>query len=374
MLYAGRVVAVQRGLAATGRIGMAKRRILPAIMSGGAGTRLWPLSTPECPKQFHKILSDRSMIMETAARFLGAAGSAEFLPPLFVAGEAHRDVLRSELEAAGIEPSLVALEPVGRNTAAVAACVAVIAAERFPGAEVLLLPADHVIGDIAAFRDAIQRAGDAVATSIVTFGMSPTGPETGYGYIEQGAAIDDGVFRIASFKEKPDRRTAQEYLDAGGYSWNSGIFYFRPEILIEEFEAYAPETLMLARQAIERGAAVGRELTFDTEAFAAIDPTPLDIAIMEKTKKGAVAPCSIGWADVGSWAELWRLSQKDEHGNATEGDVLMDGVLNSMVRAEDGVQVSVCGISDVIVVATREHVLVLPRSEAQRVKDLIPED
>ncbi len=312
------------------------------------------------------------MIIETAQRFAAGRSDMEFLPPLFIAGEAHREILAEEVAAAGVNPSAVLLEPMGRNTAAAALASALAAMEFAPGAKVLLLPADHLIRDLDAFLEAIGRTGEVVNDCIVTFGMSPTGPETGFGYIEQGAAISEGVFGIASFKEKPDRETAEAYLESGGFSWNSGIFFYSPEVLVAEFEALQPEMLKHVRDAYESARRDGPELLLDPEAFSKVEKSPIDIAIMEQTRKGAVAPCSIDWADVGSWAEYWRLSERDGDGNATEGSVLIEDVTNSLIRSDDGVHVSVCGVSDVIVIATRDNVMVLPRSEAQRVKELIP--
>lgn len=347
-------------------------KIVPAIMSGGSGTRLWPVSTAERPKQFQQILSDDAMIVETAKRFGADRDGLAYTSPIFVLGESHRDILYAEVEAAGIAPAAVVLEPMGRNTAAAAAAAALTAMEFAPDAKVLLLPADHLIRDLDAFHAAIARTRDAVEESIVTFGMAPTAPETGFGYIEQGEAIGDGVFRIASFKEKPDRETAQGYLDAGGYSWNSGIFFYAPEVLLAEFEAHQPDLLAGVRAALEGGGRDGTEILLDAGTFAGVKSLPIDIAIMEKTSRGAVAPCSIDWADVGSWAEYWRLSGKDSGGNALEGSVLTENVENSLIRSAPGMHVSVCGVSDLIVIATRDHVLVLPKDEAQRVKQLIP--
>ncbi len=349
-------------------------QIVPAIMSGGSGTRLWPLSTAEHPKQFHRILSDQPMIIDTAKRFGGSHEALEFLAPMFIAGQAHGGLLAEALQGAGITPSAVILEPVARNTAAVALVAALGAMERAPGAKVLLAPADHVIREIAAFHDALVRTSEAVEDSIVTFGMAPTGPETGFGYIEHGAALADGVFRIASFKEKPDLETAQAYLDSGGYSWNSGIFFFAPEVLVGEFEALQPELLSAVRAAYDKAKRDGETIELDPEAFAKADAKPVDIAIMEKTGKGVVAPCSIGWADVGSWSEYWRLSDKDADANALEGAVLARDVTNTLVRVEDGVQVSIAGVDNLIVVVTKGKVMILPTDRAQDVKSLIPEE
>lgn len=345
--------------------------IIPAVMSGGAGSRLWPVSTAALPKQFHRLLSDKPMIVETVERFRGASDVCSFLPPIVVAGAGHRDIIAGQFAEAGVRPLATILEPVGRNTAAAAAAAALMAQEKAPGAKVLLLPSDHVIADPAAFRAAIGLACEHLKQSIITFGISPSEPETGLGYIRRGEALGDGVFEIASFTEKPDRATAEQFLASGEYSWNSGMFLFAPEVLLAEFEVHQPEMLALVRAALAAADVDGDEVLLDAGAFGRISAQPLDVAIMERTSRGAVIPCSIGWADVGCWSEYWRLSGKDALGNATRGTVTLSDVSNALVHSGDGVRVSVCGLSDVVVIATGDSVLVLPRSRAQEVRELV---
>jgi mannose-1-phosphate guanylyltransferase/mannose-6-phosphate isomerase len=343
-------------------------RILPAIMSGGAGTRLWPLSTEAEPKQFHAFGGGLSLFAETVRRVSGDAGGLSFAAPLVAANAAHLALVKRHLAAAGAEPSAIVLEPVGRNTAAVGAIAAALGHELEPGALVLLLPADHVIADRAAFLMAIARAAPIARDRIVTFGITPDRPETGYGYIKAGAELAPGVFAIESFREKPDVEAAAALLAEGGYAWNAGMFLFDPHVLLEEF-AHAPKIRDGALQALAQAVRRDGVIYPDAAAFAAIPAAPLDTALMEKTRRAAVAPCAIGWADVGSWSEIWRLAEKDAAGNALQGGAaVLDGA-NNLVRG-DGVKVCVAGVRDLIVIATADGVIVLPRARAQDVKAL----
>jgi mannose-1-phosphate guanylyltransferase len=322
-------------------LGLGIRRIFPVIMSGGSGTRLWPLSTAARPKQFHVLGAPRSMIEETALRFSGRHGDIEFLDPIIIAGAGHRDLLAELLSGSGVKPAALVFEPQGRNTA-------------------------------EGLIEAIRGATKIVDERIVTFGITPTGPETGYGYILQGDPISDGVHAIKRFTEKPGLPDAIRYFNEGGYSWNAGIFFFDPRVMLEEFSTAAADIREGSRKALAAARRSGAEIHLDAEAFAAVRSEPVDIAVMEKTKRAAVAPCDAGWADVGSWAELWRLSEKDHKGNAVSGSVTLVDGMNNLIRGE-GVHVSAIGVSDLVIVATPEAVLVMPRSRAQDVKKVIPE-
>jgi mannose-1-phosphate guanylyltransferase/mannose-6-phosphate isomerase len=355
---------------------LAVTKIFPVIMSGGSGTRLWPLSTQENPKQFHRLGAPKSMIEETALRLsgrhaLGSGDEVQFLQPIVIAGERHRGVVSQLLAASNIQPAAIVLEPEGRNTAATAALAAFMAQELDPSALVVLAPADHLVENPKALVAAIVSATPIVAERIVTFGIRPTGPATGYGYIRHGAQLASGVYEIAEFREKPDRATAEGYLAQGGYSWNAGIFYFSPKLMLEEFAENAPDIRAGAATALRRASRIDGEIMLDPVAFAAVRSEAIDRAVMEKTKRGAVAPCDPGWADVGSWQELWRLSAKDENGNAITGSAVMLDASNNLVRGE-GVHVSVVGVSDLVIVATRDSVLIIPRDRAQEVKSVIP--
>jgi len=338
-------------------------------MSGGSGTRLWPLSTEERPKQFHALASELTMIQDTALRF-GAHEQIDFLPPLIICNLRHGALVRQQLQALEVEPAAIILEPFGRNTASVATIAANWAAEHAPGALVLLLPADHVVLDGDGFRDAIQHAIAAAEDHIVTFGIDPTGPETGYGYIQSGEALYDGAFSVARFVEKPSRAVAEAYLKDGGYSWNAGIFLYRPDTFQAEARRLCPKVVDAALAALHAAAHDGPFITLDEETFAACPSEPIDTAVMEKTDKAAVVPCSVGWADVGSWSELWRQGPLDADENLLRGDVLLLETTSSLVWS-DGPSVSVIGLSDLIIIATPDHVLVLPKDRAQDVKKIV---
>lgn len=342
-------------------------RIIPAIMSGGAGTRLWPVSTEAAPKQFHALNGQPgSLFTETARRVRGRSGGLTFASPLVLCNERHTALVRAHLEQVGVEAAAIVLEPTPRNTAAVGAIAAALAQEIDPEALVLLLPADHVIADPAGFRAAIERAAPFARDRIVTFGIAPDRPATGYGYIKRGEELGEGVFAIESFREKPNAETASAYLAAGGYSWNAGIFLFHPATLLAEFDASANvrDTALAALKQAKRD---GDEIHLDAALFAQVPSQPLDIAVMEKTARAAVAPCDIGWADVGAWDEIWRISARDASGNALQGQAIALDAADNFVRA-DGVKVCIAGVSDLVVVATPEAVIVVPRERAQDVK------
>lgn len=345
-----------------------KHRIIPAIMSGGAGTRLWPASTDAKPKQFHAIGQPGSLFAETVRRVSGEAGALSFADPIVLCNVTHLGWVEAHLAESGAKAAAIVLEPTARNTAAVGAIAAAVAAEIDAEALVLLLPADHQIKDRAAFLAAIERAAPFARERIVTFGITPGRPETGYGYIKSGEALGDGVFAIHSFREKPDADTARRYLATGGYSWNAGMFFFHPRTMLAEFAASA-EIRDGALAALGAARRTGVEIYLDAEHFERICSLPLDVAVMEKTTRGAVAPCDIGWADVGAWDEIWRLSPKDESGNAMHGPVAMIDCANNLLRAE-GVKVCVSGVNDLIIIATPDAILVLPRERAQDVKQL----
>lgn len=337
-------------------------------MSGGAGARLWPLSTEAKPKQFLRLSGSRTMFAETIGRVRGDTGALLFAPPIVLSNAAHAGLVESEFAADGAAPAAIVLEPMPRNTAAVSAIAAALAQEIEPEALVLLLPADHFVTRPAAFHAAIERAAPIARERIVTFGIAPDRPATGYGYIRCGEALADGVFAIDSFREKPDEAAAQRYLDDGGYFWNAGIFLFNPHVLMQEF-APASDIRDAASAALKNAERRGARIRLKAEDFARVRAESLDIAVMEKTKRAAVAPCDIGWADIGSWDEIWRLSAQDENGNVRLGDsVVLDGS-NNLLRSE-GVAIYAAGVQDLIVVATPQAVIVLPRDRAQDVKAL----
>jgi mannose-1-phosphate guanylyltransferase/mannose-6-phosphate isomerase len=349
---------------------VATAKVLPVIMSGGSGTRLWPLSTEDKPKQFHALASELSMIQDTAKRFHG--DGIEFLAPVVICNRRHGQLAKDQLNALGIEPAAVILEPFGRNTAAVGVVAAAWAKDNAPEALALLLPADHVIAAPDAFRDAIANAAHAAEDNIVTFGIEPEGPETGYGYIQRGEKLYEGAFRVARFVEKPNHQTAEAYLAEGGYAWNAGIFLFSPSVMLDEAERYCPKVKASSIEALQKGDHTGVFIALEERAFAACPSEPIDTAVMERTEKAVVAPCDIGWADVGSWKELWRQGPRGHSENFVKGDVLLLETEDSLIWS-DGPTVSVIGVSDLIVIATAEHVLVLPKDRAQDVKAVVDE-
>lgn len=335
--------------------------IIPAIMSGGAGTRLWPLSTEAHPKQFHALGGSKdSLFVETVRRLSGAHEGFAFGDPIVLANASHADLVTRELAAANAKASAIVLEPMGRNTAAAGAMAAALGATNAPDALVLLAPADHLVKDAAAFHAAIARAAPFARERIVTFGIEPTGPATVYGYIKRGAAVSDGVFAVQSFHEKPDLALAQRYLGEGGYSWNSGMFLFSPQVLLHEF-AQAADIRDATLAALGSAQRDGVFVQPNADAFARIPSKPLDIAVMEKTSRAAIALCSIGWADIGSWDELWRLTPRDADGFAVLGPAAAADV--SKMQAAGVKAVAIDG-DDLVVVAAPNGLLILPRTQA----------
>ncbi|MCB5943568.1 mannose-1-phosphate guanylyltransferase/mannose-6-phosphate isomerase [Acidocella sp. KAb 2-4] len=344
-------------------------QIIPVILSGGSGTRLWPVSRKSFPKQFWPLIAAHSMLAETALR----AASPEFTPPIVVANQDHRFVVAEQLREAGIGGARIVLEPVGRNSAPAIAVAALLAAEAAPDSVLWIMAADAAINDREALRAALRTALPAAqAGHIVTFGMEPTAPETGYGYIARGAALPglDGVFQVARFVEKPDLARATALLASGGHLWNSGMFLFRADTMLAELEQLSPEVLAAARAAL---AARNADLDFirlGTAEFGEAPDISIDYAVAEKTARAVVVPAAIGWSDVGSWAALFDISAKDEAGNVALGDVVLEGVESSYVRSEAGLT-ALLGVRDLVVVNTQDAVLVASRDQAQNVKLIV---
>lgn len=345
------------------------KRIHPVLLSGGAGVRLWPMSRALYPKQLLPLVSERTMIQDTAAR---VADRERFAAPIVVCNEEHRFIIAEQLRDGAPDRAII-LEPVGRNTAPAVAIAALAALERDADALILVLPADHLIRDEALFRHALDQAvAAAEAGYLVTFGIEPTSPETGYGYIRRGDGIGDltDVFRVAEFVEKPERAVAETYLKGGAHFWNSGMFLFPAGLYLAELERYAPDVLDAARQAHAGGQ---RDLDFyrlDAEAFARSPDISVDYAVMERTETAVVVPAAIGWTDVGSWAALWDVGDKNADGNVMVGDVLVDQCRNSYIRSEDALT-TVLGLDDVVVVVTEDAVLVAAKDRVQDIKSLV---
>jgi mannose-1-phosphate guanylyltransferase/mannose-6-phosphate isomerase len=343
--------------------------IIPVILSGGTGTRLWPVSRKAFPKQFWPLISDRTMLQETAGR---AAGTG-FAPPIIVANEDHRFIIAEQLREANVKNPQILLEPVGRNSAPAITAAALLASETDPDALLWMMAADASIADPHALSAALAIAADAAGSGhIVTFGMRPTAPETGYGYIRQGEALPDcdGAFRLASFVEKPDAAQAKALIADGEHFWNSGMFLFTARTLLAEMERYAPEVLRRVKAAFE---ARRNDLDFirlGTAEFAECPDISLDYAVAEKTGHAVVVPADLGWSDVGSWSTIWEVADKDDAQNATHGDAIIEDSSRCYVRS-DGVLTAVLGLEDVVVVTTTDAVLVTHRSRAQDVKRVV---
>jgi mannose-1-phosphate guanylyltransferase len=338
--------------------------ITPVILSGGGGTRLWPLSTPETPKQFLALTSEETMFQMTVRRVMDAE---IFAPPIIVAGAAHAEIVEAQLAAIGVTDATLLLEPCARNTAP-AIALAALALED-PRSPMLVMPSDHVIVDTAAFQAATAALLPFVDDGwLATYGITPTGPETGYGYIQYGAAQSAGVYTVARFVEKPDAARAAEMIASGDHVWNGGIFLFRGDIYLGALAVHAPDMLASAQSAMDKAERYDNLIHPHGESFAACPSDSIDYAVMEKAERVAVASVSMGWSDVGSWDALHELGGKDESSNTTIGAVRLSEASGNLIHA-DGIRVSMHGVSDLIVVANGKEVLILPRGTSQKVRD-----
>jgi len=348
---------------------MNNSQIIPVILSGGSGTRLWPVSRESFPKQLWPLVSERTLLQETALR----AHGDRFAPPIIVCNQEHRFLIAEQLRAAGIAAPRIVLEPVGRNSAPAIASAALLAAECDPDAVLWLLAADHAIANTVALHASLAVAVQAARNGrIVTFGMRPTRPETGYGYIEIGAALGDvpGAYAVARFVEKPDADNAAHLAGDGRHLWNSGMFVFTARTLLEELESHAPEVLAAVRRAVAERQTDLDFIRLGVMAFTASPSISLDYAVAERTQHAAVVPADIGWSDVGSWGALWELGEKDAAGNVAVGDVLLENARNCYVRS-DGMVAAVVGLEDAVVVVTEDAVLAMHRDHAQDVKRVV---
>ena len=339
-------------------------KIQPVIMSGGSGTRLWPMSRGARPKQFLKLITDKTMFQETVLRVRDDSG--KYLNPVVIAGRHHGAIISEQLVEIDVPPAEIILEPSPRNTAAVAAVAASWVDRGDEDALVLLMPADHHIPDAAGFRRAVCAGAEAAEDGhIVTFGIKPKTPHTGYGYIHTGKSLRDSVYEVAAFKEKPELKTAEKYLKDGDYFWNAGIFLFSAKAMLEELDQHAPDIRKYAGQALDESVMSGAAVRLDEPAFDNCPANSIDYAVMEKTAKAAiVAPVDVGWTDIGSWSEL----ETDE----TDENLVVIDTKNTVVRS-DGPLVGVAGVDNLIVVATQDAVLVARRDNAQEVRAIVKE-
>jgi mannose-1-phosphate guanylyltransferase/mannose-6-phosphate isomerase len=345
------------------------KKIIPVIMCGGAGTRVWPASRETMPKQFIALLGDRSTFQNTLLRLNPEAFDA----PVIVTNHDYRFRVQEQMAQVGVTGQIV-LEPERRDSAAAVAIACEIAAARAPDAVVAVFAADHVVQNIEAFQALCVKAAEAAAEGhIVTLGITPTGPATGYGYIRPGApaVVESGVAKVEAFVEKPDAETARKYI-AQGYLWNSGNFFFRTDVMRGELAAFEPEIASAAAEAFARATTDLGFLALDKAAFGKAPKTSIDYAVMERTSHAAVIPADIGWSDVGNWQAVWELSEKDEHGNAIRGHGVVVAGENCYIRADETLT-AVLGVKDVIVVTTDDAVLVVGAQYGDKVKNLVDE-
>ena len=344
--------------------------IFPVILSGGSGTRLWPLSRSLFPKQLLPLASSQTLLQETARR---VADSQKFAPPIIICNDQHRFVVAEQLRLINIVPKSIVLEPIPRNTAAAVMIAAKVVAQDNPDACLLILPSDHAITDLKGFQRAIDQAiAAAQAGWMVSFGMTPTHPETGYGYLHQGKEIPEmpGVFKVDKFIEKPDAEQAAKLLVQGNYLWNGGMYIFQAKRAIAEIERYLPEVAVATEKALMAATHDLDFLRLDQGALLESPSISIDYGVMEKTDRAAVVPAAIGWSDVGSWTSLAETLKSDSLGNIAVGDVLLEETKGSYVRSE-GPLVCTLGVDDLIVVATEDAVLVTQKKQAQKVGKLV---
>ena len=339
-------------------------RIYPVIMCGGAGTRLWPVSTQAHPKQFHRLVTDRTVFQDTVLRLSGEA----FAPPIVISNQAYAGLIREQLYEIGVTPGAIILEPIARNTAAVAAVAARYIAGQDPDSLALLLPSDHFIGQPETFVDAVtQVAGMAEAGYITTFGIRPDRPETGFGYIQRGEPVQDQLYEVAEFREKPDLETAMRYAKDPSFSWNAGIFLFRASLMIDELESLAPDILDAATAALEAASDHDGALLLDPECFGVVRSISIDYAVMEKTTRSAVyAPLDCQWSDIGTWGMIGSIRQ-----NAGASDPVLVDAQRCTVLSDDSHVVALVGVENLCVVIEGNRVLITANDRTQDVGKVV---
>lgn len=341
--------------------------LLPVIMAGGSGSRLWPLSRTLYPKQFLALTSNATMLQETIKRLDGI----KHQDPLLICNEEHRFIVAEQLRKGGMDNSGIILEPIGRNTAPAIALAALKALADNEDPLLLVLAADHVIQNTEAFLSSVQHAkAEAKKGKLVTFGIVPTVPETGYGYIRRGKALNNDAYCVDAFVEKPQLETAKNYVNSGEYYWNSGMFLFKASRYLDELEKFAPEILHACQISMSESKIDLDFIRLDKESFMACPDDSVDYAVMEKTKDAVVVPMDANWSDVGSWSALWEVNEKDEYGNALRGDVLVENTTNSYIYSQDKL-VATVGIDNLVIVETKDAVLVAHKDKVQDVKGIV---
>jgi mannose-1-phosphate guanylyltransferase/mannose-6-phosphate isomerase len=343
--------------------------LYPVILSGGSGSRLWPLSREHFPKPLLPLVSERTLLQETACRLDPIPGLGD---AVYVCNEEHRFLVAEQVAQLGKKPETIILEPQGRNTAPALTLAALYLVARDPEAMMVVMPADHVMTDPQRFVEAVQLgSASAQSGSLVTFGVLPDSPETGYGYIKRNGELEGGAaYTVAKFVEKPDLQTAVRYVDAGDYYWNSGIFLMRADRWLEEISKHRPEILDCCRQALGQGAQDIDFLRVDKPTFLACPSDSIDYAVMEKTERAVVVPIKAGWSDVGAWSALWNVCPQDADGNVVQGDVIAQDTRNAFLVAQHRCLATV-GVEDIIVVETADAVLVADKNKAQDVKEIV---
>lgn len=341
--------------------------ILPVILAGGSGSRLWPMSRTHFPKQFISLVNKSTMLQDTVKRL----SNIEHISPLFICNEEHRFMLAEQLRQENMKHSGILLEPVGRNTAPAIALAALQAVEEGHDPLLLVLAADHVIKNTSAFTESVRSAVPlAEKGNLVTFGIVPDTPETGYGYIKQGQYISDRAFFVDEFVEKPDLATAEMYVASGEFYWNSGMFLFKASQYLKELEKHQPDILSSCQAALKGAHSDLDFMRIDELAFRNCPDDSIDYAVMEKTRDAVVVPMKAGWSDVGSWSALWEVNDKDANGNALRGDVLTEQTRNSYVYSQNKL-VATIGVEDLVIVDTKDAVLVSHKDKVQEVKRIV---
>ena len=342
--------------------------LIPIILSGGAGTRLWPLSWGDHPKQFLPLVTDNTMIQETLLRLKGL----EIASPIVSCGEAHRFLVAEQLNKIGIKPQII-LEPMAKNTAPAIAAACCAALKQDKDAVVVVLPSDHVIKNKDVFAKAVMTAAkNAEKGSLVTFGIVPTFAATGYGYVKASGDESDGAYTLEKFVEKPCLEKAEEYIASGEYAWNSGMFVFKASTFLEELKVHSPDMARLAIESFEKAEVDKDFIRLDRESFGQIKGDSIDYAVMEKTTKGKIVKLDAGWDDVGSWSALYEISAKDENKNFVKGDVIALDTKSSYIRSS-GRTVATIGLENVVVIDSEEGVLVADINKIQDVKKIAEE-